>query len=237
MDQIDPVAIANRAFLNPTYNRMTRRRQEHLASLGLPIVERSVLEIGSGPGDHTGFFTDRQCFVTATDARADLLMVLKTTHPDVPTFVVDWDTLEGAEMIPPHDIVYAYGILYHLGRPAEAIAAWAARCDAFLLLETCVSPGDDLAVNLVEEEEGNPTQAASGFGCRPTRPWIMAELAKYFPHVYTTRSQPWWPEFSCDWRRPQPLPGMLYRAVFVASRDELALPTLTKTLPATQTRA
>ena len=60
-------------FRSDHYQRHNRRRQEHLATLELPIAGRSVLEVGAGIGDHTAFFTDRGCRVTATDGRPELL--------------------------------------------------------------------------------------------------------------------------------------------------------------------
>ena len=57
------------AFLSMHYLRHNARRLEHLAGLGLPLHGRSVVEFGAGVGDHTAFYLDRDCAVTATDAR------------------------------------------------------------------------------------------------------------------------------------------------------------------------
>ena len=45
------------------------------------------------------------------------------------------------------DVVYCYGLLYHLENPAAALSAMAARCRDLLLLETCVSFGGHDALN------------------------------------------------------------------------------------------
>jgi hypothetical protein len=75
----------------------------------------------------------------------------------------------------------------------------------------------------------------SGIGCRPTREWVWNRLTEHFPHVYATVTQPWHHEFPLDWSDTQSH-APLTRAVFVASRAPLEIPTLTSSLPATQTR-
>jgi hypothetical protein len=72
-----------------------------------------------------------------------------------------------------------------------------------LVLETCVSFGSESAVNLVDENIKSPTQAFTGHGCRPTRPWIMETLRRDFAHVYVPRSQPDHAQFPIDWTRPE----------------------------------
>ena len=57
------------------------RRQEHLASLRLPVAGMRVLEVGAGIGDHTHYFLDRGCAVTVTEAREENLALLRTRYP------------------------------------------------------------------------------------------------------------------------------------------------------------
>jgi hypothetical protein len=212
-------------FRTDEYQRHNLRRQEHLATLGLKIAGRSVLEVGAGIGDHTSFFIDRGCTVTATDARPDNLAVLSRRFPGVRTLLFDADRSVPRELS-AHEIVYAYGVLYHLRRPAQGLASLASLCSAMLLLETCVSYGDESAINLVVEDPANPTQSVCGHGCRPTRPWVFAALRENFPFAYLTRTQPWHPEFPIDWSRPTANSTGLYRSVFVGSREPIASPLL-----------
>ncbi len=67
------------------------------------------------------------------------------------------------------EIVYAYGVLYHLADPRRAIARMSAWCRDLLLLETCVSFGVEAAVNPVGEDAADPSQSVRGVGCRSTR--------------------------------------------------------------------
>src|SRR5947209_7710528 len=135
-------------FHNWDYLRHNQRRQEHLASLGLPLEGRSVLETGAGIGDHTSFFLDRGCTVVVTEARPENLDYLRGRFPSLAVEALDLDRPDAA-FAPRCDVVYCYGTLYHLSRPAEALAFLAERCGDLLLLETWVSPADGESVEIV----------------------------------------------------------------------------------------
>jgi SAM-dependent methyltransferase len=221
-------------FHSPHYLRHNQRRQEHLASLGLPLAGRSVIEVGAGIGDHTSFFLDRGCQVLTTEGRPEHLRVLRERFPQLDARLLDLDNPD-PEFATQAEIVYCYGTLYHLERPAEALAFLGRLALELLLLETCVSPDNEERVNPVREEIRNPSQALGGRGCRPTRPWLWAQLSKLFPYVYATTTQPWHEEFPLEWSF-EAQPDRLTRAVFVASRRPLDSPSLATWLPNTQRR-
>jgi hypothetical protein len=216
------------------YVRHNARRQEHLASLGLPLAERTVIEVGAGIGDHTSFFLDRGCTVVTSDGRPDNVRLLALRYPQLDIRQLDLDDPDPS-FTEQAEVVYCYGTLYHLERPAEAIAFLAGLTTDILLLETCVSPGSDERLNPVDEDVTNPSQALRGRGCRPTRPWVFGRLADHFPHVYVTTTQPWHEEFPLDWDFT-PDPDRLTRSVFVASRRPLVSPSLSTLIPERQTR-
>ena len=221
-----------RAFWSAHYLRINQRRQEHVVSLQLPLAFRSVLEVGAGIGDHTSFFLDRGCRVVTTDGRAGNVKLLRRRYPELPVRLLDLDDPD-RDFRDTFDVVYCYGTLYHLRRPAEAIAYLAARTEALLLLETAVSFGTDAHVYLESERRRSPSQAVSGVGCRPTRAWVRQELARHFEHVYLSRTQPWHEEFPLNWARERP---GLARAVFVAARQPLDVPSLVEEIPDVQVR-
>ena len=108
------------------YLRHNQRRQEHLATLGLDMPGKSVLEVGAGLGDHTSFFLDRGCRVVTSDARPSNLEKLRqrfAAEKNVSVRQIDLDqaVLSGLGDDESFDIVYCYGLLYHLSRPAEAL--------------------------------------------------------------------------------------------------------------------
>lgn len=237
----DPVAPAfDRAehlFRFPYYARLNQRRLEHLASLGLDFEGKHVLEVGAGVGDLTHFWLDRGCTVHATDARPENLDVLRRAyagHSRLTTGLLDLES-------PPDpgaasrrfDIVFCYGLLYHLSNPVPALHYLASVCDGLFLLETCVSCGSDELLNPVAENAALHSQAVAGAGCRPTRPWVMKQLRACFPHAYSVATQPAHEEFPLEWHTPRADNGLM-RAVFVASSTALRRPDLLTELPSVQ---
>lgn len=222
------------------YAEINRARLEHLGSLGLPLSGRTVLEVGAGRGDLTPWLLARCAAVTVTDARRESVDAARARLSDR-----EWpgtlvccrvaDVEDEDEGIGPGlwDVVLCYGLLYHLAAPGAALERMAAACSGMLLLETCVYPDDRSGVRLLHlpEDQADPRNSVRGLGCRPSRDWAWGALTSLFEHVYATVAQPDHPEFPLDWSRPLG-PGN-HRAVFVASRAPLDLPTLTAGLPIT----
>ena len=228
---MDPLS----SFATDHYQRHNSRRLEHLATLRLDLAGRKVLEVGAGIGDHTSFFLDRGCRVTALEGRLENVEILKSRFPSVETSWLDLDDDE-IRHLGRFEIVYAYGVLYHLAEPRRAIVRMSAWCSDLLLLETCVSFGIEAAVNPVAEDATDRSQSVRGLGCRPTRRWVIEVLRSQFAHVYVPVTQPWHQEFPLDWSQPV-LSGRLTRAIFIASRRPIANPLLVKELPDRQTQA
>ncbi len=222
------------AFLSYHYQRLNQRRLEHLASLGLKIANSTVLEVGAGIGDHTSFFIDRSCQIVTSDARQENLKILRFRYPNIGILRLDLDN-------PPKtfndvfDIIYCYGLLYHLNKPSGALEFMCCCCRKMLLLETCVSFGNENSLNPCTEDALNPTQSISGKGCRPTRRWVYNQLKRYFEFVYLPITQPNHEEFPTDWTRP-PSKQILTRAVFVASKEQINNNLLLEEIPMKQNR-
>lgn len=216
-------------FRSTRYVRHNARRMEHLASLGLPLRGRSVLELGAGIGDHTTFFLDRGCKVTVVEGRPENLEILRHSFAsekkwvegtDFTVIQADLDEPETIE-VEPHEIVFCYGLLYHLNNPFRLLKWAAPLCTDLMLCETCVTYDDTSRGVAVKENAVSPTQAMNGVGARPTRRHIMAALQTLFSHAYVPATQPWHEEFPTDWTLQQPQ-GQAARAIFIASREALA---------------
>lgn len=216
--------------------RHNQRRQEHLATLGLDLTRKKVLEVGAGIGDHTSFFVDRGCDVTITEPRQENAILLKDRYPAHRVGLLDLNQPPVLNEL--FEVVYCYGTLYHLQDPARALEFMASVCSGMLLMETCVSYLDQGGINPVKENQAIPSQAIAGQGCRPTRRWIFEALKNHFPHVYMPLTQPWHEEFPLDWTLPEPPANTnkLNRAVFIASRAPLPFPALAESIPAFQVR-
>jgi hypothetical protein len=221
------------SFHSDEYRAHNRARLDHLASLGLPLDHRTVLELGSGPGDHTFFYLSRGCNVSAVDARQECLDALTERYPQVATHCIDLNDPSRTDELGPFQVVHCYGILYHLERPELAIAAISRLCTEIAIVETCVSPGEGVEIPLVPELAEDYTQSITGRGCRPTRLWVFNQLKRWFAHVYVTATQPDHVEFPVDWTVD--LTGLpLVRCVFVASRMALESPLFIPGIPSRQ---
>lgn len=222
----DPRQRVEAIFHNDHYLRLTARSLEHLASLGLPLRGRTVLEVGAGAGDYSSFFIDRGCRITITDVRPELLAYLRRRYPEQDVQHLDLETpapLTGA----PFEVVFCYGVLYHLRQPAQALAYLNDCCRDLLLVSSQVVYGDEEDIVLVDEQQARLGQSYYGRGARFTRRWLWQQLRHHFPHVYLPITQPTHPQFPTDWTL-QPVKEELVRAVFVAARQPLTNPLLTE---------
>ena len=220
-------------FLSPGATAINRSRQEHLASLGLDLEGKRVLEVGAGIGLHTPFFLERGCEVVVTDGRRENVAEISRRLPGVRSDVVDLEQDISLAHLGRFDIVYCYGPLYHLGNPERALARLAEVCEGLMLIETAVSPGKYDELLLVNDPDYF-NQAVSGVGCRPTRLWVLNHLKELMGHGYIPCTQPDFVDFPLDWRKP-PI-ELMYRSIFIGSRRPLDVPTLRSSVPDLQDR-
>jgi hypothetical protein len=167
--------------------------------------------------------------------REEHLTCLRQRYPGQTVLALDLER-PAAIAGSPFDIVHCYGVLYHVSDPAAALEYAARSCREMLLLETCVSFGDDHSIHAVAEPAALPIASNSGRGCRPTRPWLFDSLRRLFKHVYVPRTQPAHPEFPLDWSAPEKHSTPNKRAVFIASHTPIDNPSLSPSLEMHQVR-
>jgi FkbM family methyltransferase len=232
------MASTESAFHNVRYLRMNARRQEHLMSLGLPIRNKTVLEVGAGIGDLTSFFLDRGCTVTSIEPRPDNVDLFAARYaaarlwPEDRLHVVQADVYHLARHgeVSPHSVLFCYGLLYHLDQPVAALDEMAASCSELLILETRVSYASGESIEYVKEDAADPTNSVSGQGCLPSRRWVYRQLSKRFEHVYMPLTQPAHEQFRLNWGLPE-APHGIHRAIFVASRRQIVNSVLLQGVP------
>jgi len=195
---------------------------EHLASLELDLNSKTVLDLGCGAGDLAQFFVERDCSIVCLDARQENIDLLSQQYPDLTAHVANVET-ESLGQFGEFDIVFCYGLLYHLENPIAALRNMRSACKSLLLLSTMVTD-HSLPVVMIVDEENMPTQALHGLGCRPSPSYITMVLKRVgFPYVYVPTRPPDHPDFlfdridRLDWHTGKhPL-----RCVFIASLTEL----------------
>lgn len=211
-------------FLTQAALDINQARQEHLASLGLPLAPGSVLEVGAGIGLHTGFFVDLGCDVTITEGREDNLEQIKQRWPHHTVKLLDLDQEQSLAHLGEFDMVYCYGLLYHLGNPESAIKQMAQVCRGQIFLELICSTDTADSLVIQRDYRGN-NQSVTGQACRPSRRWILSKLRQYFGYGYISVTQPNNREFPTDWSAPS---HANTRAVFIGSKVPLNNPLLSE---------
>jgi FkbM family methyltransferase len=232
---MDPIA----EFHRHDYLELNRARLEHLESLALPIEGKSIVELGAGIGDLTPFLLSKSQRVTAIEGRSQDVTIMQGRYPreDYPGLQIVQMDVSAPRHLPeaPYDVVFCYGLLYHLQNPAAFLDWLKEITGGLLLLETRVSCGVGPGPHPVTEDRGIPSRALEESGCRPDREWLFDELRRRFQNVYLTRTQPDRWDFPKDWEdiRSQQSDGTALdtnpatgRTIYVASCEPLAIPTL-----------
>lgn len=199
-------------------------RIDHLRSLGLNLENRTVLEPGCGIGHLTGFWEDRNCRVTSTELQLANIVENVSRHPGRER-VLCRGVESGFGDLGRFDVVFCYGLLYHVRDPEQLLRHMAEVCDDLLLLETMVHPVDDGQIHLYPQVDG-PDQGIGGPAYRPSRNWVMDKMGHLMGFQYVSVSQPNYPDFPASWPGTAPV----CRSVFVGSRKALSLKTLSSTL-------
>jgi len=205
---------------------------EHLESLNIDLLNKSIFEFGAGIGDHTKFLLNKGCsHILATEGRKENVEILKHRFIDDGRVHVESLDLENPEPLNEEfDIGYCYGLLYHLTNPEEAINFMASHIKNILLLETCVSYNEEDQIVLCNEDKYSFSQSIYGVGCKPGRKWLFHQLKKHFQYVYLTITQPDHDEFPLDWTQKS-YDGKVSRSVFIASKNSILNASLFEGIP------
>lgn len=208
---------------------INRARLEHLSSLGLDLDNRTVLEPGSGIGLLTGFWENLSCAVTSTELQEHNVNENIRRHPGRQR-VFKRPVEYGFSDLGRFEIVFCYGLIYHVRNPEKCLVDMAGVCDEIMLLETMVHPIDD-GLNHEYPQITGLDQGHAGPAFRPSRNWIMSKLESLMGFAYISRTQPMYPDFVLSW------PGTrdVCRSVFVGSKTQLNNPNLLSILPMVQT--
>lgn len=218
-----PVGGGVEAFDTPAALAINKARLDHLASLALAVDDRRVLDVGAGVGHLAQFFVRRGCHVVCVDGREENVRSLSRRYPGLTASVLD---VERSPLAPlgRYDVVFCYGLLYHLEGVVAGLRNMASVCDDLLLLETLVCDSS-APVSFMVDEPRVANQALAQLAHRPSPSYIAMALDRVgFRHVYSTRTRPDHPDFRFDWHDDLSIargPDNL-RSIFVASRNELA---------------
>lgn len=145
---------------------------------------RDCFDVGCGPGWFSERLVARGLRVWGLDGRSELVDEARSRVPEGEFSVVDITNLGGEFDDRPGDLVFCFGLLYHLENPFAAIRNLFRLTKQFLFIETQVAPG--LSNDLVLVSEGrNHTQGLNYHALIPSRNALIKMLyVSGFESVY-----------------------------------------------------
>jgi SAM-dependent methyltransferase len=209
-------------FDTPGALELNRARLTHLASLDLPLQGKRVLDVGCGVGHLAQFFVQKGCDVLCVDGRKENLERLKDLYPSLRAESLDLEK-DDILRLGRFDVVFAYGLLYHLENPFGALRSLASVCSELLLLETVIADHRLPLVRFAEETRAY-SQALRNVGSRPTPSFIVLALRSAgFRYIYAPKIPPDHRDFNFPWQDDlsDSRDGHLLRCIFVAARRML----------------
>ncbi len=205
------------------YRDITEARAAHFKSLDLNVAGKSVIDIGCGIGHFSQMLSQMGADVTCVDGRPENIARLLELYPGSNACVVDAET-DLLLTLGRFDVVFCYGLLYHLADPLGFLRRAASISVDWIILETCIMDANIPAVRLVPEDDTNNSQALNAMGCRPSSAYVAFGLkSSGLQHVYVPRVLPAHPQF--QYRAENDFSYLrnenLMRNIFVASRVPL----------------
>lgn len=173
---------------------LNEARIENLDKLDLKLEKGSrVLDCGCGDGYFIQYFIDRGCQVTAFDGRRENVLAARKKYPngDVTILELPIENITTYVFPRPFDLIFCYGLLYHLKEPISAIFRLADICSKYMLIETLVCDANFPVVILESENKDQLDQSLDGIGSRPSPSFItIAMRAAGFKRVTIPNNQP-----------------------------------------------
>ncbi len=214
-------------FDAPNAIAINEARMANLESLGLALAGKRVLDVGAGVGHLANRLQQMGCQVVCVEGREGNIAAMRERYPHLEGHVADVEK-DSLSRFGRFEVVFAYGLLYHLENPLLAMQNMASVCDELLLLETIICD-HELPVVRIEDESKDANQALTGLACRPSPHYVVLALSRSgFEHVYTPVVPPAHEDFRFEWKNNLDCTrdGHNLRCVFVASRQPLKNPQL-----------
>lgn len=165
-----------------------------LSGLKEPLGLRTAVDVGCGLGYFSGLLQSAGLQVSAVDGRAENVEEARRRLPQI-TFQ-QCDAEDAAlQKLGTFDLVFCFGLLYHLENPLLAIRHLCAMTGRLLLVEGVIFPGDEPIMGLVDE---GPTedQGLNHFAFYPTEACLQKMLYRAgFRFVYRFALMPEHPEY------------------------------------------
>lgn len=197
---------APRVFDLEHYEFLNRARGDIVSQL-LPEIRKqcnlqTAIDIGCGLGYFSQLLKSLGFHVTAVDGRQQNVDEAQRRNQDIRVLQVD---AEDPRMISlgKFDLVFCFGLLYHLENPMSVIRQLKEMTGNLLLVEAVVYPSDEPIMALIEESQ-HEDQGLNHIAFYPTETCLLKMFYRAgFTHAYIFSTIPDHPDYVAQRRKPR----------------------------------
>jgi SAM-dependent methyltransferase len=209
----------------PHYERLNETREAFLREFLPAWIGRlglnTAIDVGCGLGYFSRALQGLGLRVTACDGRRENVEEASRRYPQISFRVANVED-SALESLGKFDLVFCFGLLYHLENPFAALRNLHALTGKVLLVESMCVPGGRALLDLREEGK-TEDQGLNFVAFYPTEPCLVKMLhSAGFPFVYRFSRMPEHEAFHEGGTRKQ------MRTMLAASKDTLEFPILVR---------
>jgi SAM-dependent methyltransferase len=209
----------------PHYGKLERARGDVVSRLLTELKPRlnlqTAVDVGCGLGYFSGFLKSIGFDVTAVDGRQENVEEAQRRNPSVR---VVHNNAEDPDLktLGTFDLVFCFGLLYHLENPLRTIRNLQAMTRRLLLVESVIFPGEEPVMALIDEEI-HEDQGLNHIAFYPTEACLVKMLYRSgFSSVFRPVQEPQHSHYHFDDRSRR------VRTILAATHEPLSSRHLTK---------
>ncbi len=196
------------------------RRIASDVKLALGPGKPTAIDVACGLGHYSNVLRSLGFEVLGVDVRKDNVEEARRRYPDAKFEVADAED-PGLSKLGTFDLVFCFGLLYHLENPFRAIRSLSAMTSTAMMVEGICYPSSAPVMVFMDEVESND-QGVNALAYYPSETALVKMLLTAgFPHCYLPVQMPAHPEY-----QPDDL-GFRMRTVLVAAKVTLTSDSLT----------
>jgi SAM-dependent methyltransferase len=155
---------------------------------------KTALDLGCGLGYYSDLLDQLDFEVLGVDGRAENVEEASRRYPDLKFQVADAQDPTFPN-VGKFDLVFCFGLLYHLENPFRVVRSIAELASKFTLIEGMIYPSPEPAMVLMDENNGED-QGLNFLAFYPSEPCLVKMLRRSgFSECYTPSRMPHHPEY------------------------------------------